>query len=276
MQRGAPAAHFALLEERLQMPVVAFASSWRSDLAVDPDETAARVVIDFLEEAGFLDHPVALVMIGRGGELGFCDLIFRAARGVELHTIVPYLVTGRVGLAALAGSSVALGRYGAIGAYDAPGAHPSLRVEAHASRSFVGRLLSDVGDDADGLSTSRLGQGQGLLANELAQIGAQSRSLDGADDDAAWNLFAAYEQSLGLRGSPRHRYSESDVGDEVEWEFATGVPGAFVESASASSVFVLDTGRPDPDSGRLFGNWRVDDEEEPLELDFDNARPVEA
>lgn len=273
MQRGAPAEAFEALEARLQMPVVAFASSWRSDLAVDPDEAAARVLIDHLETLEFLTRPVALVVIGRGGALGFSDLVYRATRRAEVHTVVPYLVTGRVGLAALSGQSVALGRYGAVGAYDAPGAHRSLEVDEPSSRGFATRLLGGSAE-VGRLSRHRLGEGQGLLADELAELGSRARPLDGPDDEAAWELFASYEEALGLRDAPTRRYRESDVGDEVEWEFATGVPGAFVETREASTTFLLDTGRPDPDTGRLTGSWRGEEAEENLELDFENAQPA--
>ena len=271
MERGAPAELVEALSQAVGMPVVTCVSGWRSDVAVDFDEVAARHLIDRFE--GYRkQRSVALFLMGRGASVGFADLVRRASRHIELHVLVPYLVTGRVGLAALSGHALRLGRYGAIGSVDAPCAHSTNPADVAASRGMARRILKT--EDVSRLTHALLGAGQGLSPDELAKLGLPASDLDADADSATWALFEAYEQALGLREGPARRYEESDVGDEVEWEFAVGLPGGFIETSDDSLVYLLDTGRPDPDTGQLAGRWTSDANEEVLELDFDNARPA--
>lgn len=268
MERCAPVELFERLEEALGVPVFVCAASWRPDIAVDLDEAAARVLVDHLEEQAA--EEVALVLIGRGGAIGFADLVARVTKRYRAHAVVPYLATGAVSLAAISCATLRIGKYGALGAVDVPTfdrRSDNLAVHLHAGRRLLGESTAE-------LSFQRLGASTGLDSSELSELGLDARPLESRADEAAWALFQAYEQALGLREAPGHRYQESDVGDEVEWEFATGIPGAFVESAAKSTAFLLDTGKPDPDTGRFDGAWQLSDEEEVLELDFDNATPA--
>jgi hypothetical protein len=268
MERGAPPKLFERLADALEMPVVSCVAGWRHDLAVDLDELAARHLIERIEAVAE-DGPVALFLAGRGGTLGFADLVRRTARRVELHVVIPYLSTGRVALAAVSGAMLRVGRYGAIGAFDAPCANVSIPVDSGAALGLARRVLDD---DPAALSVAALGSEGGLAGDEIAALlGRCVVAVEPAADAIAWELFQAYESALGLLESPTPRYEESEVGDEVEWEFAVGVPGAFIESDDVSRVYLLDTGKPDPDTGRLDGEWALPGRDEVLELDFDRA-----
>jgi hypothetical protein len=115
----------------------------------------------------------------------------------------------------------------------------------------LGERLAD-GDKLNALSHLRLGTDHGLGADELAEAGFE---VEATDDDALWQLYLAAEEALGILSSPAPRYTESDIGTEVEFEPAVGLLGALVESRKSSYDFELDTGRPDPDTGRYAGAW---------------------
>lgn len=272
------------LAEKRGNPVILIGASWRRDTATDLDLDAARAVIALVDE---LDRPerVSIVLAARGGHVAFADTVSRTFRslGTELELLVPTLVTGVGGLLALAAAQTFVHPYGGVGAYDAGplivdgGAlshdliddvpalggihyttdpHLPARLAAGLRERRLARALADrlSGESIDHphLSQLHLGTSVGLGAAELGEAGIDAQTLDDPD---LWALYRATESALGLREPPAPRYTESDLGDEVEFEPAVGLIGALVESAQTSLCFELDTGRPDPDSGRYSGAW---------------------
>lgn len=106
------------------------------------------------------------------------------------------------------------------------------------------------------LSTRFLGHDLALSASEIDALGLATRCLQAEPAEIAWELFELYERGLGILEPPAPRYTASEVADEVEFALATDIVGAIIEGSHRRLVFELDTGRPDPDTSMLLGQWR--------------------
>ncbi len=245
-----------------------------------------------LEHHDDTDH-IGLFLLGRGGFPAFADGLWRALRGHGLAStaVVPYRIDGAHSLVALSAEERLFHPHGALGAYDRRplgrvkarldadvvfglGEMPALGIDDpatiaeiayerrqaqlahHVMARMVGGTDSGVGARIERAMNARaLGTELGLSAGELERLGLDCQTL--ADERAAlvWQLFEAYEVELELLEPPTPRYTESDVANEVEFVPATGVTGALIEGAHQSLCYELDTGRPDPDTNMLDGEW---------------------
>ena len=102
------------------------------------------------------------------------------------------------------------------------------------------------------LAAVHLGTSTGLGTEELRALGIEAHA---APQPEIWQLYRAVEDELELRSAPLLAYTESDLGDEVEFEPAVGLPAAFIASSTRSVRFILDTGQIDPDTGNYVGAW---------------------
>ena len=100
-----------------------------------------------------------------------------------------------------------------------------------------------------------LGAQLALGARELEALGVQARWLEGDARATSRVLAHALEDLLGLKKEPAPAYTASGIGTEVEFEMATGEPGAVIASSERAWLLELDTGRPDPDTGLYQGDW---------------------
>jgi hypothetical protein len=272
------------LEETHGGRAMLIAASSREDLATDLDASAARAFIEVFDR---LDTPEQLTLVfdARGGRAEFADAVTRVLRasGTRLHLIVPTTSNGVASLLALSADELTIHDYAGLGAYDvgpmrldaerldhrlfddipALGgidyAHdPKLPVrlaaglrERRLCRELARRLASeDVAYDR--LSVEHLGDRLALGASELADAGFPA---GGTDEELVWKFTLTVEETLGSLEAPPPRYTESDLGDEVEFEPAVGLTVALVESAEHSLTRVLDTGRPHPETGEYQGHW---------------------
>ncbi len=283
-------AEIRALEARRKSRVIVVAASWREGVTHDLDLDGARAFLDVFDS---LDTPdlVSLVIVARGGTPGFADQVIRTvgASGVRLEVVVPTYCNGVATLLGLYASTVVLYRHGGLGAYDSgPLSAENVRLDhdlveyvpalggldvstaaatmlatGNRQRMLARELARRVckSDEAfEALSQYGLGKSLGLGTAQLSSVGVDA-VLD--DSPEIWDLFGAVERELSLRDRPSPRYTESDLGDEVEFEPASGMTTALIESASAGFRFVVDTGRPDPDTGTFRGAW----EEQPRPRD---------
>lgn len=237
---------------------------------------------------------IGLFLVGQGGRPEFANTIYRTLKGfdIEYRCFVPGIVSGAYTLLALGAEETVLHPYGGLGAYDAP---PARRIEGRVDLETLAALRphlhsedADLTDDiprlaemahlrmlarqqlervVDGtesgagarvareMTIDRLGGELALGADELESIGVAARRADEAEREVMWRLNGAVEQDLGLRGEVPERYTESELGEEVEFEPATSVPGAIIQSAHQSAIYRLDTGKPDPETSMLHGTW---------------------
>lgn len=266
-------------------PAMLVAASSRDDLATDLDGSAARAFIDVFAP---LDSPdeLTLVVDARGGRTAFADTVIRTVRatGTSLHVVIPATSTGVSTLLAFAADRVTLHHYAGLGAYDVGPMRvdveqvdhqlwddipalggidyehdPQLPVrladglrERRLSRELARRLAASRDLDIDALSVEHLGDRLALGASELVEAGLPAED---SGESLLWEMTLAVEELLGSLETPPPRYTESDLGDEVEFEPAMGLPVALVESVERSLQYVLDTGRPHPKTGRYQGHW---------------------
>ncbi len=108
------------------------------------------------------------------------------------------------------------------------------------------------------LSLDALGEDVGLGAAQLAAHGVCAEAVVPASTraDALWRIRIVLEEWLGLRQKPAPSYTEAELGNEVEFEMATGVTSGIIASSSEAMMLSLDTGRPDPDTGLYAGEWK--------------------
>src|SRR5690606_17844111 len=95
-------------------------------------------------------------------------------------------------------------------------------------RQLCRELSHRVARNEEALSTLasvHLGSSTGLGADELRAIGFEVRP---AANPEVWQLYRAVEDELELRAAPLLAYTESDLGDEVEFEPAMGLTAAFI------------------------------------------------
>jgi hypothetical protein len=100
-----------------------------------------------------------------------------------------------------------------------------------------------------------LGAQLALGARELEALGVSARWIDGDARATTRRLALALEDLLGLKKEPAPAYTASGIGTEVEFEMASGEPGAVIASSERAWLLELDTGRPDPDTGLYQGDW---------------------
>ena len=252
--------------------------------AFDPGRLAARA-LKRCAVATKRKERVTLALAGRGGLAEFADHGMRALRAVyeRVDVVVCGDVTAAGTLLALAADQTALSPLGSIGAYDAGpiGAGPNVlspkvfddvpamggidlasepglqgrlayhRHEARVARNLAERLLTgDRRDLFSRLSFHELGDGTALDLRELSGFEFHRVS-------ARWDeLHHKAEKTFGLPvEESTQRYSVTGLGDEVEFEPAEDVTVAIFESPRFSTTFVVDTGRPHPDTGNYLGDW---------------------
>lgn len=237
---------------------------------------------------------LGLFLVGRGGRPAFANSVYRVLDGfdVDYQCFIPGVVTGAYALLALGADELVLHPYGGVGAYDAPPAQrlpgrvdletlaairdhlsdegweaseslPRLAELAHLRKLSQGQLERVVDGTDEGMgarvaremTVDRLGEELALGAGELESLGVPARQADEAEREVMWRLHDSIEGDLDLRGEVPERYTESDLGEEVEFERAQAIPGAVIESAYQSAVYELDTGEPDPETSMLQGSW---------------------
>ena len=64
-------------------------------------------------------------------------------------------------------------------------------------------------------------------------------------------------EALSLRKPPRPRYTDAELGEEVEVELAEEEVGALMGSTSRLFAFMLDSGSQNPAANLLDGEWRA-------------------
>lgn len=279
------------LRDALELPVLAICSGTRGYTIANLDKYAARAFIEMLRRNVDADE-VALVLVGEGGFPAFADSVVRTLdqQGVRATAVIPHRVAGVYTNVALACERILLHDHGSLGAYDqAPLGRELTELDAATLDAWRGlpehvksigprsyelardrhlaelhaRLLERVLSRRDdelaeqlgaALSTARLGEQLSLGAAELSELGLDAEVI-GDHAELVWEIYEAYEELFELRDKQEPLYTESDVGDEVEFEPARGVVGAVIEGPRAELRFELDTGRPDPDTGMLEGEW---------------------
>ena len=108
----------------------------------------------------------------------------------------------------------------------------------------------------DALSLKRLGRELGLGVKELMMLGLNARGPVESDElEAALELARQIEAEFAVLPVERPLFQDTELG-EVEFELATGEPGALLASTQYAYCYELDTGSPDPDSGMLRGAWK--------------------
>ena len=237
---------------------------------------------------------IGLFLVGRGGRPTFVNTVYRVLEGfdVDYRCFVPDVVNGGYTLLALGADEIVCHPYGGLGAYDAPPARalngridletlaavrphlaheegdvdvdlPRLAEMAHL-RTLARQQLERVMDGTESgagarvareMTVDRLGEELALGADELDGLGVNCRPTDEAEREVLWRLHREVEDDLGLREKAPERYTESELGEEVEFEPAKAVPGAIIESTYRSAVYHLDTAKPDPDTNMLQGHW---------------------
>lgn len=107
----------------------------------------------------------------------------------------------------------------------------------------------------EALSSRRLGESLALGTRELMALGINARGpVEPEELRAAMNLCTAIERQFAVTPRAKKLFDDNELG-EVEFELATGEPGALIASLSQGHFYELDTGSPDPDSGLLAGEW---------------------
>ncbi|MEM1349557.1 MAG: hypothetical protein AAGI01_13425 [Myxococcota bacterium] len=280
----------AALQSQLERPVVVVAAGWRAEAAVNLDGDAARCLTDVLRAAA--DNPV-LALLGEGGRVAFADHARRMLRAAGVTALLLERARGVFALTALACAHRWFARGAGLGAPDAGplgrqagpvdlDVHEALGalglhakdaeehkrhvalghawVERAQCRQVLRAIAASQGWDVDrllrGAGASGLGRALALDHAELTELGATSSALDAEHEEAAWALYEALENTLGLRAKPAPRYTESVLGDEVEFEMASEQIGAVMSCDGCAFVFEQDTGRPHPDTNVFMGDWR--------------------
>jgi hypothetical protein len=279
------------LQDALELPVLAVCVGTRGYTIANLDEHAARAFMEMLRRNVDADE-VALLLIGEGGYPVFADAVVRTLeqRGVRATAVVPHRVAGVFTNIALACERIIFHEHGSLGAYDqsllgrqlteldattleawralpeeiktlGPRSYELARdrhlAELHTRllERIVSRSASELSESLrHELSSARLGDQLSLGPGELQSFGLDATTV-AEHRDLVWAIYETYEELFELRDKQEPLFTESGVADEVEFEPARGVVGAVIEGARAELVFELDTGRPDPDTGMLEGEW---------------------
>ncbi|GEM_PF-4013466 len=264
------------LEQALDTNILLIASASRPDIAVDLNELAARYVRGLCQEG----EKYTILLFGGGGELGFADSIKRSLG--EYEVLIGDRISGSFVLLALCSSKMKMSKHAAIGAFDSglfwtpPSMIDALvyddipalgglntehdptmpgrvaQVKSFRRRANVWLENNAPEFDRDALTCFKLGLDTGLSSEQIADLGLSSALFHG---NTLREIMKHLDLELGNTALPLSRYSESDLADEVEFEFASEVPGAFISTSKAGFVYLLDTGNPHPDSGRYVGGW---------------------
>lgn len=264
------------LEDASDSDVLVLASHWtRLERSYDFDAAAARIVIDALSNLaeGDCTDTLTLFAAGRGGHPGFSQTVLRVARAhwPNLRLYIPYFSSGFVTLLAFDADEVILHPYAALGAVDdgnvsalesreegqdfGPVEGPTTDAWRRLARQVASRVLArqDLEVDTEIFAHDSLGREVGFGAADLDEMGFPM--VDADYGDAAWQLFAALEDELGFTQQLAPRYTKSDIGTEVEFEMATGLDAAAIQTRLDAYRYVMDTGRPHPDTGVYDGEW---------------------
>ena len=285
----------ARLEREFDSALFLVASSWSADRAHDMTADAGRV---FLEAArrrqsrGKKFDRATVFVMGRGGHPAFAESVARALRAEygDYDVIVPTMVNGAFSLIISGAEKIWLHPYAGVGAIDvgpvtqqghemdaivyddvpAMGGLGAADVEKLAgrlarerhwrrmSRNLAGRIGRDAVDVSLALAVEDLGQELSLEAKDLCTFGFTAETLSGAAAKLVWSLYESLEMELGVRRKPSPRYTETDIAGEVEFEAAVGLEAACIETTRDCFSYVLDSGRPDPDTGVYHGEWDLD------------------
>lgn len=137
--------------------------------------------------------------------------------------------------------------------------HAQLMLQRAMNMALAARAMSGWGEQleqlAASLSLEELGGQLALGAQELGALGVSARWTSPQEDELVRGVSEEVEDFLGLKTRPPAAYTASGIGSEVEFEMATGEPGALIATAQSAHVLELDTGRPDPDTGVYQGDW---------------------
>lgn len=264
------------LEKSLKCKILVIASASRQDIAVDLNELAAKHIRTLCKDG----EKYTVVLFGGGGELGFADSVKRTLGNFD--AIVGDRISGSLSLLALCADTIQMSKHGAIGAFDSglfwrPDASidgfvyddipalgglktdhdPMMPGRVAQLRNFQRRAkiwLEANGPtfEIDRLKSVNLGLDTGLSETQIGELGFSTNALNASD---LLDLLNVLDEKLGNKSVPLLRYSESDLADEVEFEFAAEVPGAIISTSERSFTYALDTGNPNPDTGQFVGGW---------------------
>ncbi len=276
------------LEKALGTDVIAVAWAVAETHGLDPNRATARVA-QRCATAPRRKPAVTLFVSGQGGCASFADYTIRALRSLyeRVDVIVASDVAGAGTLLALGADTCFIAGAGALGAYDSgprlPGparltprefndvpamggvdleSEPGLqgRLAFHRHESRIARNLAErwLGEDRRSLfvslSAHDLGDSTAIGPEELDD----SRIVRASDEvaDAATKAQEIYDFLLRIDGDDTLvQYTADGLGDEVEFEAAMDIPVACVESVRFSSVFLVDSGRPHPETRLYVGRW---------------------
>lgn len=254
---------------------------------IDPDRVAAREV-QRCAEVGRRSTVVVLIA-GRGGTAAFADSTLRALRAVYERVIGLVLsdVAAAGTLIALGADRCMLSPLGALGAYDTgpmmPGPSrlsprefddvPAMgNIDLSMDVGFQARLAHQKheGRVARNLAERWLGTERRALFSSLSvhelgdSLALDLRELEAFGFEAVPETWRAVTSEVEawcrdeLRAEAPDlelRYSASGIGEEVEFEAAIELAVACVASPRFFSVFLVDSGRPHPDTGIYLGSW---------------------
>lgn len=264
------------LEKTLKTKLLIVACATRQDIAVDLDELAAKHIRALCED----DEKYTVVLLGGGGELGFADSVKRTLGSFDV--IVGDRISGSLSLLALCSDKINMSKYAAIGAFDSglfwqpeatingfvyddipalgglntehdptmPGRVAQLRNFQRRAKIWVEANARTF--DLDRLKSVNVGLDTGLSEGQMTDLGFSTTCLHTPQLQELLNVL---DEELGNKSIPLPRYSESDLADEVEFEFAAEVPGAILSTSKRSFIYALDTGTPNPDTGQFVGGW---------------------
>ncbi len=264
------------LEKNLKTKVLLIANATRPDIAVDLNELAAKHIRTLCKA----DEKYTVVLFGGGGTIGFADSTKRTLGSFD--AIVGDRISGSHSLLALCAETIHMSRYAAIGAFDSglfwlpeaiidgftyddipalgglntehdptmPGRVAQLRSLQRRAKIWLEANATTF--DSDRLKSVNLGLDTGLSEAQISKLGFTTQSFHAP---ALLELLQVLDEKLGNKSAPLKRYSESDLADEVEFEFAAEVPGAIISTSDRSFTYELDTGNPHPDTGQFVGGW---------------------
>ena len=272
------------LEEVCGNRVLVIGASWRRDIATDLDRQAARAAIELVEREDA--ESWTIIIAAKGGRSEFADMVVRSfrARQVPYDLAVPTMTNVIGAMLALGARKVLVHPHGGVGAIDCGplvAEHASLNVglfddipalggisyvhdstlparladgmkERRLSRLLCERIADGRDVDLGALSHVMLGDNLALGAEQLAAAGLNAETWD---EPTLWSLYLALESALGVLETAAPRYTESDLADEVEFAPAEGLLGAIIATRLGELRYELDTGSPDPDTGRYAGAW---------------------
>lgn len=275
------------LEKTAGLDVVVCGWSGGINAGMDPDRRAATEVqrcVELPRRDG-----VILLVAGRGGTASFADAAMRALRTAydRIEVVVLSDVSAAGTLLALGAHRCYFAPNGALGAYDAGpqmpgpsrltprefddvpammgidlGGNPGFQArlahmkhEARVARNLAERWLGDARRSMfSTLSVHELGDSLALDHLELDDPSfAPLPEAWRRDVEEIQNMLEARLHADGKEEAPR--YTASGIGEEVEFEPAEDIVVGLIASGSFESRFVVDSGRPHPETGVYVGIW---------------------